>query len=135
MGAVKLVLGCNWTDSEGNNYTGTPFAGASGGMMMAGNVVNCGYLLIPDQSAQGAEFDLPFQGVAQGATYVMIANQSGQELNMAWGGNWFPHLPAGGLLLWAFPAIPQGGQITSLRFMLTQAQNGLGKIKYIYCGS
>lgn len=127
--AVACAAVFSWTDDEGNSYKG-----GSGDFMCPGNSVTSGYLIVPDGSAAGTEFDLPFPSVLNAATYIFLLNKTGQDLNMAWGGNWFPHLAAGGMLLFASPTAPTAGGITSLRFMLTKGQSGIGKLKYAVCG-
>lgn len=88
---------------------------------------------IPDGTASGTEIDIPFTGI-QAATFVYVKNMSGQELNAAWLGNWGLHLPDCGCLCYILPAVPSGGVIPSLRFMLTKAQVGAGKLHYVVAG-
>lgn len=94
-----------------------------------------GAIPVPQGSAQGTEVDVPMVGLPTGATLVLIENQTGQELNAAWGGNWMPHLGVGGVELYVNPTVPQAGDITQLRFMLTGAQVADGAINFWAFGS
>lgn len=89
---------------------------------------------VHDGAASGTEIDIAFPGIAA-ASLVFIENKTGQELNMAWGGNWFPHLPDGGAVAFLFPKTPETGGVSALRFMLTQAQVGEGHINYTVAGT
>lgn len=78
-----------------------------------------GVIPILANSPAGTEVDLPLLGILTAATFLLVENTSGQELNMAWGGNWAPHLPPGGMFMFSFPTAPSSGQITSWRFFTT----------------
>jgi hypothetical protein len=119
----------SWSDAAGNvikpKAVSIPFNYA---------VAITGSLPVPDETPAGTEVDVPFVGLSQGASFVWMQNSTGQDLNMAWGGNWMPFLAAGGVLLWVAPQLASAGRITSLRFMLTQAQQGPGCIIYTVAG-
>ena len=119
-----------WLDAQGN-----PVAKATQVINAPCSVALDGILPVAAGTAQGTEIDLPMLGIVQAATFVTVQNQTGQELEMAWGGNWLPNIPPGGLLRWAFPVAPSANVITSLRFMLTQEQGAAGSILYTVCGS
>jgi hypothetical protein len=127
---ASLHFGAEWSDDDSNVIHRAmrtilcPFA-----------VAVEGSLPIPVGTAQGIEIDLPFEGVAVAATFILIENHTGQELGMAWGGNFSPNLPDGGVLIRAFPVAPAAGFITALRFWLTKAQTAPGKIVYLFGGS
>lgn len=123
---------CNlcWADANGNVIK--PAAQA---VMCPYDVALTGHIPVPDGTASGTEFDVPFTGLSKAATLICIQNATHQELNCAWGGNWAPHLPDGGLQIWAHPVPVVEGAITSLRFMLTQQQVGAGRIIYTVLGS
>jgi hypothetical protein len=93
-----------------------------------------GAIPVPDGTPSGTEFDVPFVGLATGASLIIIENYTGQEINAAWGGNWAPHLAAGGYLVYAMPDVPTDGCIAGLRFMTTAPQVGAGKITFYAFG-
>ena len=119
-----------WQDPNGN-----PIKLPVQALQMAYTVAAQGAVSVADGTDAGTEIDIPFLGLAQSAVCAMIWNLTGQELNCAWGGNWAPHIPPGGMLAYAFPVAPTAGVITSLRFMLTQKQVGAGRIGYFFAGS
>jgi hypothetical protein len=94
-----------------------------------------GQLPFPDGTPAGTEIDLPFTGLTVAATLLIIENQTGQELGMAWGGNFSPNFPNKGTIIWAFPAAPATRPILSLRFWTTVPQVGLGMVPYTVLGS
>ena len=122
--------GYQWSDPDGTIYK--PKA----------TLIECPYtvplvsmLPVPDGAAAGTEYDLPSCGIMTGASFVWVRNWVGQELSMAWGGNWLPHLPNGGIVVWAASQLAAAGTIISLRFMLTQTQVGPGAIHYALMGT
>lgn len=121
-----------WTDILGNTFHPKPDSAIAGN----GAVSMTGALPVNPAPA-GTEVDLNFapMGITSGIVFLWLENRTGQELNMAWQGNWFPHLPPGGRLIWAFPVEAAAGQITAMRFMLTQDQSSLGYIKFMVVGS
>jgi hypothetical protein len=121
---------CSWTDADGNV------------IRPATRTVQCPYSLciqsalpIAQGLPAGTELDIPFTGMIQSSTLMIIQNFSGQELGMAWGGNFSPNLPAGGLLIRAFPAPPTSNPILGLRFFLTEIQATAGKVNYTLLGT
>lgn len=122
----------SWTDILGETFHLAPGPEVTG----AGAVGMTGALPV-EPAVAGTEFDLDFRpmGVTNGIAYLAIVNLTGQELNMAWGGNWAPHIPTGGRIIWALGSVPNGGQITSLRFMLTQDLTSPGYIRFAVVGS
>ena len=94
-----------------------------------------GALQVQPGTAAGTEIDLPMLGINQDATYIQIQNETGQELNMAWGGNWEFHLAPGGIFVRSNPAPVLAGSITAWRFLLTQTQVALGAIIFHVLGS
>lgn len=88
-----------------------------------------GVVLVPEGAVSGAEFDVSLP-TGYAASTILVMNETGQELNTAWGGNWAPHLPDGGYMMWALPSPPATGAISSWRFMLTQNQSATGRILY-----
>jgi hypothetical protein len=125
-----LTFACTWEDADGNPIHPKPRT-----IQIPCTVGAQGAIPVPPGTASGTEVDVPFPGILSAATLVVIENETGQELNVAWGGNWAPHLPAGATLIYAMPAVPAAGAITSLRFMLTQQQVGAGLINYTVLGS
>jgi hypothetical protein len=118
-----------WTDPDGNIVTPKI------------RTVSCPYSInlageIPvlAGTAEGVEVDIPFTGLTKAASLICVENMTGQELGMAWGGNFMPNLPAGGMMLHAFPSCPAAGPILSLRFFLTGVQAQDGKISYAVLG-
>jgi hypothetical protein len=86
-------------------------------------------------TAQGAELDISFPNIGTAATFVYVENKSGQELGMAWGGNFYPDLPNGGVILLMFPEAPVQGVMTGFRFFLRQAQTTVGQVNFVVGGS
>lgn len=127
---AKYAGRLQWADADGNVFNPKEIAIAIGY-----NIENVGMLPVPDGTAAGTEIDLPFTGVTGGASMLLVENKTGQELNTAWGGNWAPHIAVGGILLYASPAPPVAGQISSWRFMLTQQQVGMGYIAFAVLGN
>jgi hypothetical protein len=121
-----------WTDLDGNVISPAPR-----GVAPPYSVSLYGSLPIPAGTASGTEVDIPFTGIAAGATHVAIENKTGQELGMAWGGNFMPSLPPGALVQWTLPSQVQqsGRSVTSLRFFLTETQPVLGHIVYQAVGA
>lgn len=121
----QLQFQLNWFDSEGNSRT------------LPMQVRSCNYkvyaegmVTVPAGSVAGAEFDVVFHGLTEGAVCYLIKNDTGQELNRAWTGNWAPHMSNGGMAMEVMPVYPEAGAITVLRFMLTMNQVVDGFIKY-----
>src|SRR5271166_3021653 len=67
-------------------------------------LVLIGKLPIPAGTPANTEIDLPMLGITQDATYVCIQNESGQPLGVAYGGNWMPAIPDGGMYCKTSPA-------------------------------
>lgn len=127
---ASFVGKCSWTDADGN-----PVTPAATAVSCPYCVAIAGHLPIPDGTPAGVEFDIPFTGIASACSLLRIENITGQELGMAWGGNFMPSLPPGGLLFWAFPVAVMSRPITSLRFFTTAPQSGVGKIVYSAMGT
>jgi hypothetical protein len=121
--------GFSWVDDDGN-----PIKGNDIQVVANYTIASVGSVPIPNGTVAGVEFDMPLAGMPGGGALIWIRNKTGQELNMAWGGNWFPHLAVDGTLIWAAPSPPLAGAITSLRFMTTAVQVGLGKITFALFG-
>src|ERR1700729_3182407 len=85
-------------------------------------IVVSGQMRVLAGTGPGVEVDVPFQGITQATTLAVIKNQTGQELIMAWQGNWLPNLPNGGTFIHAFPVPVTAGCITGFRFFLTETQ-------------
>jgi hypothetical protein len=126
------VFECKWhyLDADGN------------AIMPAAKVVSIPYTTVANMvmwvrggTAQGAEVDATFPGLVAAGTLIVVENETSQELNMAWGGNFFPHIPPGGVIIFAYPAAPAAGQITGLRFFTTQAQLADEKVVFTVLGS
>lgn len=120
-----------WTAVDGAQYTKSFPTFPSGNQSMS-NVVQ-GAITIPDGTAMATEFDVTLPGVVVGASFFQFSNSTGQELNCAWGGNYAPHLPVGGSVVYNFPSAPANGPITGFRFFTTQVQSGVGRIYYMAC--
>lgn len=123
---VSLVL--SWVDADGTPYIDPPRKITCPGMPLKGCID------VPAGTVSGTEFDIPFTGQTKGASFVLVENETGQELNAAWGGEFQPHMAASGWIMYAGPGIPASGSITALRFMLTQQQASSGKLSYLVCG-
>jgi hypothetical protein len=130
MNNAQLKYSYSWVDANSN------------ALVVPQQVINMPYkvsakgaILVPDGAASGAEFDVPFTGAGQGAVCVMLWNLTGQELNAAWGGNFAPHVPPGGMVAFTFPLLPAAGLVTGYRFFLTQTQVGEGRIAYFFAGN
>jgi len=126
---VKFSGSYSWVDADGNAMKAIATKLAS----CQYNVQLVGQLPVPTGLVLGAELDIPFTGLSA-ASFVYIENQSGQELGMAWGGNFSPNLPNGGMLCYAFPTAPVAGGISSLRFFLTAPTTAPGLIMYAAFG-
>ena len=127
---LNHTFASRWTDAQGN------FVGkASRTLQSQLSVVLDSSMPVPVGTAAGAEIDIAFPGIVTAASYVLIENQSGQELGMAWTGNFLPSIPDGGMVLWYLPTTPSQRQILSLRFFLTQDQVSPGSILYTVCGA
>lgn len=123
-----IIAACGamqWVDGAGNTLST-----AAQSITCPGAVIVSGALPFPAGTAQGAEIDLPITGILTAATCLYIANRTGQELGMAWGGSFMPSLPPGGTIGWAFPESPTTRPITSLRFFLTEQQAAYGFVSY-----
>jgi hypothetical protein len=127
--SAKITGTISYVDVDGNTRT-TAF-----GLGCEYSNLATGAIPVPDGTPAGTEFDVPFVGLLEGATLVVAKNCSGQELNAAWGGNWAPHLGPGATMIYAQPVLPAGGRVLSLRFMLTKAQAGDGKIVFYAFGT
>ena len=127
---AKFCGSFTWTDNDGNIFKPNTLT-----ILPAYTTFTVGSLPVPDQTPAGTEIDLTPPGITNGTSLVWIENKTGQDLNMAWNGNWFPHLAAGGLLLHVAPTAPAAGVIIGLRFMLTQIQSGIGSIYYAIGGT
>ena len=98
-------------------------------------------LPIPAGTASGTEIDLPLAGITQGLTGLRLQNMSGQELGMAYGGNFSWSLPPGGSIVLAFstPVSSSGRAITvanTIRFFTTAVQPSPspGGVNYWFMG-
>jgi hypothetical protein len=126
----QAAFSFRWTDADGN-----PYVSKGRTMQFPGTLVLHGSLPVPAGLEAGAEVDLPFLGISDGASFCYLENETGQELNMAWGGNFFPHFPNDGVMLFMFPTVPASGQIQSWRFILTQAQAQAGVVNFAVFGT
>jgi|ERR1700722_751065 len=128
--SLAYRLAFQWTTADGNPRNFAPKLGAC-----PFNIPLESTMPVPAGTAQGTEIDISFPGIRTAATFIYICNMSGQELGMAWGGNFMPSLPPNGILCYALPQAPNAGVITSLRFFLTQVQAADGAIAYAVFGS
>jgi len=130
MNTAYFGLQMQWTDGDGN-----PVKPATKAVTIPYTVAVEGEIEVAANTAQGVEVDVPFEGIGTVATGVYVENLTGQELGMAWGGNFMPNIAPGGVLLVAHPKAVAAGQILALRFFLTKAQVGPGLINYIAFGT
>ena len=126
----RLIFSYEWTDADGNVFK--PVARTT---MIPYSTAVKGEIPIPAGTAEGAEVDLTLPNITTACTLVIIENLSGQDLGMAWGGNFSPDLGIGATMLYACPAPPSQGGITGLRFFLRQAQVVDGLIAYAVLGA
>jgi hypothetical protein len=119
-----------WTDGEGNLLKP-----AAVNILSPYDIPFDGTIPVRAGATAGTEVDLTLPGLGTGATILFLANHTGQELGMAWGGNFAPNLPDKGVIVHAYPALPAAGQITGFRFFLTQTQIANGFIAYFAGGS
>jgi|SRR5208337_961048 len=125
-----LTWTLSWVDGDGN--TVKPPAKSVACPYL---VSNAGEIPVPAATPQGTEIDMPFTGIGAAATCVYVENLTGQELGMAWGGNFMPNIPAGGALLFAHPRAVGAGPIVALRFFLTRVQAAPGTINFLVFGT
>lgn len=121
-----------WTDGDGR-----VMSPASLSVLFPYCACSSGVLSVPAGASSGAEIDLVLPGSWTNLTAFVVENQSGQELGMAYGGNFAPSLPAGGMFAFAFPAAVSvsGRAITGWRFFLTQNQSAEAGVNYWAWGS
>jgi hypothetical protein len=128
---AQATFSFKWTDADGN-----AFSAKGRTIQFPGTLLLHGSLPIPAGLSAGAEVDLPFLGIADGASFIYLENAAGQELGMAWGGNFYPHLPNEGVMMYMFPnAVSPAGAVTSWRFFLTQAQAEVGYVNFAVFGT
>src|SRR5277367_4170706 len=113
--SCQATFSFKWTDGDGDALT---VKGKT--LVFPGTLLLRGSLSIPAGLSSGTEVDLLLPGLVQGVSFMYLENMSGQELNMAWGGNFYPHLPDQGVMLYMFPVAPAAGAVTGWRFFLTQ---------------
>jgi hypothetical protein len=126
---AQVQMQFHYTDADGNIIRP-----AAKNIVCTYAVSVSGSIPVPAGTPQGAEVDLPFTGLAEDACFVYVHNTTGQELGMAWLGNYMPNLPADGVLWMPQPSYRAAGKIPALRFFLTQQQAQEGSIVYTVLG-
>lgn len=111
----------SWRDPEGNITNGLPIVTSVPYEQCFDNM-----LPVPGGTPAGTEIDLPFPGILQDITCLRVINQTGQELGMAFGGNYDLSLPVGAMQIFTFPVPVVGSNryigASGVRFWTTVIQ-------------
>jgi hypothetical protein len=91
-----------------------------------------GELDIPDAMAASEELTISLGGIDTAVTGLVLKNESGQELEIEFGGAAAKSfsLPTGGLMVVAVPSAPAETPITALTVTTSAEQDGAGIVKY-----
>jgi hypothetical protein len=94
-----------------------------------------GFLDVPDATIAETPVAVPFGSIADGATLVVLQNQTGQELDITINGQTSDvAFSDEGVAVIAAASLPDGTPLTALGVITTAPQAGPGKVGYFVFG-